>query len=234
MQMYFIKLKNIIKESSEIVTYQFECPEDFTWEEGSNTHLGMPGFNTGDKPNRSLVHHMSINTVPSERLIGITTRIKETCSEYKTVLKNLVVGDEVAIFKTHSHMQLRRENKKIYLLSSGVGLATFRSLVLTYLDDGENISSVYSLNVDSSETYLYSDIVKSNEEKSITAQFVNSRDEYYNTVKKLAMDKDGIFYVVGSDEFLLQNIEILRGQGILDNQIILDKRKEQLEQFLSI
>lgn len=47
----------------------------------------MKGFNEGDTPNRELVRHMSIATVPDEGLIGVTTRIKTVCSTYKETLK---------------------------------------------------------------------------------------------------------------------------------------------------
>lgn len=52
-------------------------------------------------------------------------------------------------------------------------------------------------------------------------------------MKNLAADKDGLFYVVGSDEFLIQNIEVLREQGINPEQIMLDKHERQLPDFLS-
>lgn len=51
-------------------------------------------------------------------------------------------------------------------------------------------------------------------------------------MKNLAADKDGLFYVVGSDDFLIQNIEVLREQGIKPEQIMLDKREGQLPEFL--
>src|SRR5690625_2220019 len=134
MQIYWVKINKIIQESPEVRTYFLDCPKDFNWEEGSFTHLGLEGFNAEDKPNRNLVRHMSISTLPQENILGITTRIKEQCSEYKTILKNLRVGDQVAIFRTFCNVPLKRENKNIYLLSSGVGLATFRPLILKYLE----------------------------------------------------------------------------------------------------
>lgn len=106
MQIYWTKITKIIEETPEVRTYLLACPQDFTWEEGSHTHMAFEGFNAGDKPNRSLIRHMSISTLPHENAIGITTRIREQCSEFKTILKNLKVGDEVALFKTHSNVPL--------------------------------------------------------------------------------------------------------------------------------
>lgn len=233
MQIYWTKINKIIEETPEVKTYLLDCPKDFTWEEGSHTHFALEGFNAGDKPNRGLIRHMSISTLPHENSIGITTRIKEECSEFKAVLRNHEVGDEVAIFKTHSNVPLKREDKNVYLLSSGVGLATFRPLVLDYFERADNVNHIHSLNVDSSKDFLFTTIFESAPDKKFTSEFVDNRKDYYEEVKNLATDKDGLFYVVGSDEFLVQNIEVLREQGIKPEQIMLDKREQQLPEFLS-
>lgn len=233
MQIYWTKINKIIEETPEVKTYLLDCPEDYTWEEGAHIHLALEGFNAGDKPNRSLIRHMSISTLPNENSIGITTRIKEQCSEFKEILRNLEVGNEMAIFKTHSNVPLKREDKNVYLLSSGVGLATFRPLVLDYFERADNVNQIHSLNVDSSKDFLFTNIFESAPDKKFTSQFVDNRKDYYEEVIKLAEDKDGLFYVVGSDEFLVQNIELLREQGIKPEQIMLDKHERQLSEFIS-
>src|SRR5699024_1623058 len=234
MQIYWTKINKVIEESPEVKTYLLDCPEDFTWEEGAHTHFALKGFNAGDKPNRGLVRHMSISTLPIEKSIGITTRIREQCSEFKSILRSLEIGSEVALFKTGSNIPLKREDRKIYLLSSGVGLATFRPLVLNYLDCPDKVSHMNSLNIDSSKNFLFTNIFKSAPDKKFTAQFVDNRKAYYDEVKNLASDRDGLFYVVGSDEFLKQNIEVLLDQGIKSDQIILDKHERRLPEFLAV
>lgn len=235
MQIYWTKINKIIEETPEVKTYLLDCPEGFTWEEGSHTHFALEGFNADeDKPNRSLIRHMSISTLPHENSIGITTRIKEQCSEFKAILRSLEIGDEVAIFKTHSNVPLKREDKNVYLLSSGVGLATFRPLVLDYFERADNVTHIHSLNIDSSKDFLFTSIFESAPEKKFTSQFVDNRTDYYEEVKNLAADKDGLFYVVGSDEFLVQNIKVLREQGIKPEQIMLDKHEQMLPDFLSV
>lgn len=234
MKIYWTKINKIIEETPEIKTYLLDCPEGFTWEEGAHTHFALEGFNAGDKPNRSLIRHMSICTLPHEHSIGITTRIREQCSEFKAVLRNHEVGHKVAIFKTYSNVPLKREGKNVYLLSSGVGLATFRPLALEYFARNENVNHMHSLNIDSSKDFLFTDIFASSVEKKFTSQFVDNRDDYYEEVKNLASDQDGLFYVVGSDEFLIQNINQLQEQGIKPEQIMLDKHARQLPKFLVV
>lgn len=233
MQIYWTKINQIIDETPEVKTYMLDTPEGFTWEEGSHTHFAFEGFNAGEKPNRSLIRHMSISTLPHEQSIGITTRIKEQCSEFKSILRNLGIGDEVAIFKTHSNVPLKRENKNVYLLSAGVGLATFRPLVLDYFDRVDHVNQIHSLNVDSSQDYLFPSIFKTTANKHFTAQFVDNRKTYYEEVEKLTSDENGLFYIVGSDEFLQETIKLLRANGVQPEQIMLDKHEQQLATFLS-
>ncbi|MEK5186524.1 ferredoxin--NADP reductase [Solibacillus sp. FSL W7-1324] len=234
MQIYWTKINKIIEETPEVKTFMLDLPEGFTWEEGAHTHLALEGFNAGDQPNKSLVRHMSICTLPNEQTVGITTRIRELCSEFKSILRNLEVGDKVALFKIHSNVPLKREDKNIYLLSSGVGLATFRPLVLTYLERPDHIDRIHSLTIDSTQDYLFTDVFETAPDKNFTSQYVNNRNDYYEEVKKLAADQDGLFYVVGSDEFILQNIDVLREQGIKPEQIVLDKRERQLANFFPV
>src|SRR5699024_5576898 len=123
------------------------------------------------------------------------------------------------------------ENKNIYLLSAGVGLATFRPLALSYLKQQHNIKQMYSLNIDSTKEYLFTDVFKSNSERNFVANFIDNREQYYEEVEKLEKDKEGIYYIVGSDEFLVHNIELLRQNGIHPKQIMIDKREGVREEF---
>lgn len=233
MKIYWTKINKVIEETPEIRTYMLDLPEGFTWDEGAHTHFALEGFNAGEKPDRSLIRHMSISTLSDENSVGITTRIREQCSEFKHILNDLEIGSSVAIFKTHSNVPLKREGKNIYLLSSGVGLATFRPLVRDYLNHPDNVNKVHSLNIDSSRDYLFTSIFEPAPEKEFTSQFVDNRKDYYEEVQTLAQDKEGVFYVVGSDAFLAQNIALLREQGVNTDQIMLDKHESTMQEFLA-
>lgn len=232
MQIYWTPIQQVVKEAADTYTFKLELPEGFVWEEGAHTHFALEGFNAGDKPNRSLIRHMSISTLPHEGAIGITTRIKGECSSFKTILRDMPLGEKVAIFKTHSNVPLKREEKNVYLLSSGVGIATFRPLVLAYLANGEGVPHLHSLNVDTSTNYLFRDVFTPSDD--FTAEFVDSRPDYYKRVETLAGDRDGLFYLVGSDDFLRETIATLRKRGIAREQIVLDKHDFQVDEFFNI
>lgn len=232
MEIHWTKINRIIEETPEIRTYFLDCPKDFTWEAGAHTHFALEGFNVGEKPNKSLVRHMSISTVPGETTIGITTRVKEECSIFKETLRQSGIGQSVALFKTRNRLSLKRDSRTIYLLSSGVGLATFRPLVLDYFQDNHDIAHIHSLNVDSTGDFLFTDVVATDDDKNITAEFVTSRKDYYAALEEIAKDQNGIFYIVGSDEFLVENIQVLKNNGIDGQQIVLDKHAHRVAEFL--
>jgi len=231
MQIYWTKIDHIVEEAPNTKTFMLETPADFIWEEGAHTHFALEGFNSGEKPNKSLVRHMSISTLPKENKVGITTRIRENRSDFKNQLNNLSTGSSVALFKTGTNMPLKRENKSIYLLSSGVGIATFRPVILEYLADIEGVEKVHSLNVDSSRNFLFPDLFASSVRDNFTADFVDNRRTYYQKVQEFSQDRNSLFYVVGSDEFLKENIHVLRQQGIHDSQILLDKHEKRISEF---
>lgn len=230
MHIYWTSILKIVNEAPDTYTFQLELPDGFTWDEGAHTHFALEGFNKEDKPNRSLIRHMSISTLPREGAIGITTRVKPECSEFKSILRDMEIGEQVAIFKTHSNVPLQRDGKNVYLLSAGVGLATFRPIVLEYMTNGEGIPHLHSLNVDSSTDYLFRDVFASRD--GFTAEFVANRSDYYAAVETLAQDMEGLYYIVGSDDFLHQTIDVLCRNGITPKQIVLDKHDFQLEDFL--
>ena len=232
MDIHWTTIQSITKESDDVFTYALRLPKDFqTWDEGAHTHFGLKGFNDGERPNRELVRHMSISTLPEEGVIGITTRIPTPRSHFKETLRQLEVGDDVAIFKTHSNVPLRQEGRPIYLLASGVGLATFRPLVQQYVADGTDIPFVHSLTIDATATPLFSDIFVPSERLEVTA--VNERAAYYEAVEQLATDERGLFYVVGSDTFLRQTIDVLRRAGRTPDQIVIDKHPSMRDDFFN-
>jgi ferredoxin--NADP+ reductase len=230
MQIDWLPLEQVTQEGEHIYTFHLKRPNDFVWEEGAHTHMAMEGFNADEKTNRSLIRHMSISPLPHEGTIGITTRIKPACSVFKQTLQQLKMGEKIALFITHSNIPLRRENRTVYLLSAGVGLATFRPIILQHQADRSGIPHLHSLNVDSTRTELFKTQLSSHEQ--FGHAYVESHSVYYDAVKAMTAD-EGLFYIVCSDEFLGDPINVLQRANIPKAQIMIDKPQDQLETFLA-
>lgn len=217
MDFFESKLVEIKKNNSNTFTYYFEVPQGLQWLEGAHTHLGLEGFRTENEPNRDLVHHMSISTHINENIIGITTRIKGDLSPFKSKLSKMKLGEKVNFFKTSSRLMLRRENKPIYLLSNGVGIAALRPLIIEYNYNKSNIPSITCINVDSTKEYIFKSEFEQYEINSI---YLNNRIEYYLLLRTLL--PDAYYYIVGSDEFIKDSVSIFN-EFINKENIILDK-----------
>lgn len=226
-----LKIVDIVEETRNTKTYMLECPEAFTWQEGDHTHIAHVGFNAGEAPNRAWIRHMSISTLPGEAKIGITTRVRAEGSEYKNKLRRMQIDDELIMFKLGSRMQVRRQNRPLVLLSQGVGIATFRPVILAYLQDRTDVPSVVSVNVDASGEFVFSKELDALQDSSFRNCWLNSRAAFYQTVDTLAALDTPIYYAVGSDAFLHEVIQRLRAKQVPDEDIVIDKGERSIGTF---
>ncbi len=229
---YRLKIIDIVDEAKGTKTFYFEKPEEFSWEEGSHTHIGLVGFDEGEKPNKNWVRHMSIMTLPTENKVGITTRTAGNSSEFKHKLSQLNVGDEVVLFKLGARMTLKRCNRPIVLLSMGVGSATMRPLVLAYLNDKSDIPSIVNVNVDASGEFLFKDELGRLEDENYTNYWLDSRKVFYEKLEQLAGSENAIYYIVGSDGFIKDIVQRLKARHVSGEDIVIDKKDEVRHEFV--
>lgn len=226
-----LKIVDIVEETKDTKTYMLEKPEAFTWNEGDHTHIAHVGFNSGQAPNKTWVRHMSISTLPNENKIGITTRVRTECSEYKDILGRLGVGEELVLFKLGSRMQIKRLNRPLVLLSTGVGIATFRPVILAYANDPSNVSQLINVNVDSSGDFVFRDELDQLESESYKNYWVSSRAMFNELFESLTGVESPIYYVVGSDLFVKEMIQRLRSKHVSDQDIVIDKGEKVYHEF---
>jgi ferredoxin-NADP reductase len=228
---YNIKITDIIEEIPSIKTFLLEKPSDFNWKEGSHTHIGLLGFDAGEKPNKALVRHMSIMTLPEENKIGFTTRIMEPLSEFKESLSELHIGDEVVLFKVGSRIPLRRENKPIVLLSMGVAIATMRPLIHRFIQDRTGIPRLTNININSSNNFVYKKELTQLENSQYQNHWVDTRSKFYETLDTVTEQDDSLYYLVGRDDFLKDVIKYLKEKGIDETSILIDKKQEKRAKY---
>lgn len=228
---YKLKLIDIIEEVKGTKTYYFEKPADLTWEEGSHTHIGHIGFDEGEQPNKNWVRHMSIMTLPIENKIGITTRVPGSSSEFKRKLSELKRGDEVILFKLGSRLQLKRSDRPVILISMGVGIAAFRPVILAYKDNKLGIPSLFNMNIDSTGEFIFKEELDQLVNDSYRNYWVASRPDFYEKLQQLANTENAIYYIVGSDPFIKDMIKYLRDKNVKEEDMILDKKEEKLQEY---
>lgn len=227
-----IKFIERIAQAKDTVTLKFQVPEDFTWGEGSHFHMAFPGFEKELSPDKEKVRTYSIMSLEDEQYIGITTRLKDASSDFKKRLVALQPGDDMLMFKIGSRMGLRREDKTIVLISMGVGIATYRPLIKTFLTHPDGVNKLVNINVDSSGELIYKDEFDVMGHHGFVNHFVLSRQAMYNEIETYLTKADSLYYAVGSDEFVKDICDYLVDHGINKDHIIIDKNAKKRVNFL--
>lgn len=227
------RISDIMEEAPGVRTYMLEKPGEFTWAEGSHMHIGLPGFDDAENLNKNLAHPMSISTLPEEGKIGFTTRFSAAMSDFKRALSSLQTGDEISLFKIGSRMGLRRMDRPIVLLSMGVGMATVRPLIAKFLQERDRIPDLTNINVNSSGHFVFRQYLDCQKDSCYQNHWMESRSSFYQMLDRFCRLPQALYYIVGSDTFLLDVIARLLQRGNMVDDIVLDKKKDLIPYYLS-
>ncbi len=219
------ELLDIIEESENTYTYRFSIPKGMTWDAGTNAHLVATGSDKNFTPSKESVRHLSICSLPDEGYIGFSTRIREGASIFKQNLKVTEPGDKLQVFGLKNRLPLLRLDKPVVMISMGVGIATFRPMVLEYAQDQKGIPNLINLNIDKVGSAIYKDEMSKFNIKGFESYYVNSRSALQQKINDLLKLENAEFHIVGSDEFLLETGTYLLNNGIAESQIKLDKKE---------
>lgn len=229
-----IKITEIIKEANDTFTYKFNIPKGTHWKAGANGHFIVTNAQGDFQLNKKYVRHLSIMSQPEEGFLGFTTRIKEDLSLFKTSLKKFKVGDEIRFFGIKNHIPLQRNNSHIVLISMGVGIATFRPMILDYIDNQKGVLSITNINIDNSSQFVYQKELSAVDIDTYQNKFVSSREQLYDAIQANFDKKNVSYYVVGSDQFLKDTGSFLIENDVLQDHIYLDKHDFQKKEFLNL
>lgn len=219
-----IKLTELVKESPDTYTFKFAVPENIKWTAGGYAHFVSSDLQNGAKFNKGLLRELSIMSHPGENFIGFTTRIRQNPSEFKNTILNLKVGDEIRVFKIGNHFKKQEIDKPIVFISMGVGIATFRPLILEYLKNGPQTLPVTNINVDRTGNFIYQNELEALPAEKIENVFVTNRDDLYAEIKQCIDSSENTYYIVGSKEFNKTIGDYLLENNVSNKAIVFDKQ----------
>ena len=228
-----VALESIMQEPGSARSYYFNIPDGLTWEAGSDMHFAYPDYLDSGVPDKSLVRHMSLITLPEDGKIGFTTRVPGSGSVYKKRLESLTVGDELVIFKLGNRFPLRRENRPVVLISMGVGVAAMRPMIISWVKNTKRVPSVTNIVVDKKEQFLFREEFEAIKLSNFSNAFLEHRSFFYKYLESNPFNDSQIFYIVGSDDFLADVIVRLKEQGIKPENIEIDKKPEKRAEMLA-
>lgn len=226
---FAVKIIDIIDEGDERVSLYFDIPEGFVWDPGAHISLALDGYNKKDSVNKEYVRKFSIQTLMHEGRIGVTTRLDSSDSIYKEKVSSLKLGDYCYIIEAGCRMNLRREDKDIVLISMGVGMATMRPLVHAFEECSDGIRSLTNICVNKTDNMLYKSEFDSMSDLC-DSHCCHNREELKLDLEDICKDnKDKIFYLVGSKEFVENMVSQLRGHNVSKDNIMIDKKTGVLD-----
>ncbi len=227
MIIYRVRIKEIRETGKGMMSFFVTKPEGFEWEEATHIHAALPDYDRDSIPNKALVHHLSIISLPQEDEIIITTRLDSSDSLYKKRLANLQAGDELVLFKSGSYLRFRRDGRAVVLITMGVAAAVARPLVLAYLNNQEGIPSFTCISVNRERPIPFETEMDDIKAPGLGLVRLSHRSELQQYIDSIKAETHALYLLLGRDEFLRDVILALRSKGIADEDMVLDLKSEK-------
>lgn len=216
-----MKFKLVKKEDEAIGTksFFFVPSEEFTWQAGQYAYLTFG----------EITKQFTISSSPTEKIIRITTRIRQN-SEFKQKLNKLEVGEEVEARAPFGTFIFENNNFDNVYLAGGIGITPFRSFIKYNMDQklGSKIYLIYS-NSDNDFVFRNELDKWQKENDFIKIHYYNSSVSGHLDAKNLLplFDdlniKNTIFWSVGPTPFVNAIEDILEEVMIPQDQIRTEK-----------
>ena len=130
-----------VAKGTLLVTFAVEDYPDYR--PGAYFWVELP--DRGDTDEKGLRRHISLVTSPTEDVVGLATRLRDTA--FKRTLSRLEAGDAVEVEEPKGSFLLPEETDADYVfVAGGIGITVFRSM-LRYIRDagsGHRVTLVYS------------------------------------------------------------------------------------------
>jgi ferredoxin-NADP reductase len=111
---------------------RFAKPADWTYRAGQFIDITLLGPPETDSEGNT--RGFSISSAPHENVIMITTRVRDTA--FKRVLRSMPIGTSVKIEGPFGDLRLHHAARPAVVLTGGIGITPFRSILLETIRDG--------------------------------------------------------------------------------------------------
>jgi ferredoxin-NADP reductase len=208
------------------MAFEFKKPTGWAFTAGQYVHITLP--NPPETDNKGNLREFSIASAPYEETIMITTRMRDTA--FKRVLKSEPLETEAKIEGPFGSLTLHDDaDRPAVLLTGGIGVTTFRSIVLQAAHDKlpHRIVLFYSNRRPEDAAFLaeLQALQGKNSNYRLVATMTDMKDSTetwtgetgYIDGKMLSKysgaTKDGIFYITGPPAMVKGLRTVLAGAG---------------------
>ncbi|MDD2214894.1 MAG: hypothetical protein PHR21_10215, partial [Oscillospiraceae bacterium] len=164
--------------------------------------------------------------LPEEGRLSFVTRINRQPTVFKTRLFQAKPGDTLALLKIGSCLPLARDGRPLVMLTMGLAAATIRPLLLAASRNAQGIPDIISLTTAARRPFVFEDELtelRLNGNK-LDIEALPGRAALRERLALLPQLPSAWVYVVGSELFMMDQIDNLRQLGVRDEQILLDRK----------
>lgn len=140
--------------SNGVYYFNFESDKPLSWKAGQ---YAVFIINPEDQ-NKSLKRSFSIASSPSEKKISIITRIsKDEPDDFKTALMKLKKGEPISTRGPVGSMNIKDPDLKYAFFATGVGIASFRSILKELAAQGSSDTKITLFYVGGKDNHFFKD-----------------------------------------------------------------------------
>ena len=218
-----------VAKGTLLVTFAVEDYPDYR--PGAYFWVELP--DRGDTDEKGLRRHISLVTSPTEDVVGLATRLRDTA--FKRTLSRLEAGDDVVVEEPKGSFLLPEETDVDYVfVAGGIGITVFRSM-LRYIRDagsGHRVTLVYSNRDRESAAFLNEMTDLERELPNLTLVPTMTEDEGWSGETRridTAMLRDHLgdldryrYLVAGPPPMTTAVVDALHGAGVPESQVAAD------------
>ncbi|MBX4201586.1 FAD-dependent oxidoreductase [Candidatus Saccharibacteria bacterium] len=203
-------------------TFEFRTDEPLTWQAGQYLHYTLKHPNPDD---RAEDRYFTISSPPYEGKVQFTTRkASEQSSSFKQALFGLNKGDAIEAEPPSGKFVWREGDLEHVLVSGGIGITPFRSMLLQLDHEGKQINAdlLYSNRDDHLIFGALLDELSAKHPDLRLHKYIGqeiTKDDLAEYTKK----PNAVFYLSGPKSMVESFVAQLLEMGVLDENILKDK-----------
>jgi ferredoxin-NADP reductase len=219
-----MKLKLIERKPlfPDVESFIFESDDTVSWQPGQYMHYVFPHPSEDD---RGEERWFTISAPPYQKNITITTRFTdEKSSSFKKALHDMKVGDTIEADGPKGKFVIEDMAKKYVLVSGGIGVTPYRSMLLQFDHDGK-MPDIELLYANRDENFVFGDELSALEAKYPNfkiKKFVGDRHIEAADLKPYAEDETKTIYLSGPEPMIEAFEKLLQDMGVPEDRLKTD------------
>lgn len=205
-----------------VFTFEFEPQEAISWQAGQYLHYTLHHPNPDD---RGEDRYFTISSPPYEKTVKLTTRWSgDKASTFKKALFALEPGAEIEADPPDGRFTWREDASKHVLVSGGIGVTPFHSMLLQMDNDGKKIEADL-LYANRDDNYVFDGELAqiATKHPGLRIKKFTGKEITIKDLKPYAQVPGAVFYLSGPKSMVVDFTNQLIAAGVSDDNILKDR-----------